>query len=60
MKHKCNYCDEQSNQNRDDLVDSGWSFADIRAPKRKYLQACCNPICLDKMHDDISEILGKN
>ncbi len=57
MKHNCNYCEASSNQTRDALVESGWSFADIRAPKRKYIQACSNQACQDKMHDEVSEIL---
>ena len=58
MKHKCNYCDTKSNNNRDALVEAGWTFADIRAPKRKYIQSCHNPLCQDKMHDEINEIFG--
>ncbi len=59
MKHKCNYCETSSNQNRDALVESGWSFADIRAPTRKYIQACSSMICQDKMCDELTAVLKK-
>ncbi len=59
MKHKCDYCETSSNQNRDALVESGWSFADIRAPIRKYLKACSNLICQDKMRDEIKTTLTR-
>jgi len=55
MKHKCNYCDNTKNGNRDQLVDDGWSFADIRSPVRKYLKAC--PEHFNELKVDISTAL---
>jgi len=50
-KHKCNYCDANSNHSRDALVDAGWSFVDIRQTIRKDLTAC--PQHFDNMKADI-------
>jgi hypothetical protein len=57
MKHKCKYCGKDSNQNRDALIESGWSFVDIRAPKRAYLQACNSLECYGKFRDESHWIL---
>lgn len=50
-RHKCNFCDANSNHNRDALIDAGWSFVDIRAPIRKYITAC--PQHFDKLKGEI-------
>ena len=59
MKHKCKYCGKESNDNRDALVEGGWAFVDIRSPMRKYIKACWDIRCFDKMYDEVSEIMGR-
>ena len=56
MLHKCNYCDKAAKGTRDQLVDIGWSFVDIRAPVRRYFKTC--PEHFNEMKLDIMKATG--
>jgi len=51
MNHTCDYCNRTETGTRDELVNIGWSFVDIRAPMRKYIKAC--PEHFDNMKEQI-------
>jgi len=54
-KHKCSYCNLVGIGTREQLVDIGWSFADISKPIRKVFKTC--PEHFDELKKDISKAL---
>ncbi len=56
MTHKCSYCGKESKGTRDQLIDAGWFFVEIRTPKRKYLKAC--PEHIEILNTELIEALG--